>query len=86
MPAMPRPPRRRVRTGGAPRLAGLSISALAPASIEPRVALAEPEGERLAITPSSQMPTGWCGDGVAGALGLAGAGCADGGDGRRFPA
>ena len=43
---------------------------LAPASIEPRVVLAEPEGERLAITLSSQMPTA-VRDGVAGALGLA---------------
>ena len=43
---------------------------LAPASIEPRVVLAEPEGERLAITLASQMPTA-VRDGVAGALGLA---------------
>ena len=43
---------------------------LAPAAIEPRVVLAEPEGERLAITLSSQMPTA-VRDGVAGALGLA---------------
>ncbi len=43
---------------------------LAPASIEPRVVLAEPEGERLAITLSSQMPTA-VRDGVADALGLA---------------
>ncbi|TXH46691.1 MAG: xanthine dehydrogenase family protein molybdopterin-binding subunit [Burkholderiaceae bacterium] len=42
---------------------------LAPASMEPRVVLAEPAGERLAITLSSQMPTA-VRDGVAGALGL----------------
>lgn len=43
---------------------------LAPAALEPRVVLAEPEGERLAITLSSQMPTA-VRDGVANALGIA---------------
>src|SRR5439155_19343435 len=42
---------------------------LAPASMEPRVVLAEPVGDRVQITLSSQMPTA-VRDGVAACLGL----------------